>query len=89
MSLNHIFVAVQALSCLFIVGYTLFSLNRMSRGTRHTMRTADVVILVSGFAGFLSCFEKHDFLYAVFALGVAIRLASEKRKQNADPGPAA
>jgi hypothetical protein len=76
---------IQAVAALYVLGVGLLALNRMSHATRHLVRFAYVALVGGAAAAVLSCFSQRDIFDCVFAVGVALYMAVDRRKEKAEP----
>lgn len=71
---------IQAAAALYVLGMGLLALNRMSASTRHIVRFAHVALVGGSAAAVASCFAARDLLECLFAVGVALYIAADRRR---------
>lgn len=74
---------VQSLAALYVLLIGLCALNRMSPRTRHVLRISYVALTTGAVAAIASCFYERDLFGCVFAVGVAMHFAFNRRKNGA------
>lgn len=80
----HILTALQAASCLYVLFICVAALNAMGLYTRHMMRAAYLLLATGSLAGIHSAISQPSVANSVLALGVALFLACNARRQNAN-----
>lgn len=73
---------IQAAAALYVLGMGLLALNRMSHSTRHVVRLAHVALVGGAAAAVASCFGARDIFECVFAVGVALYIATDQRRNK-------
>jgi hypothetical protein len=71
---------IQAVAAIYVLGVGLCALNKMSAATRHVVRFAYVALVGGAAAAILSCFAPRDIFDCVFAVGVALYMAADRRE---------
>lgn len=76
---------LHALSCLVVLVLSLCSLNRMGRGTHHSMRLAVGVVAVAAFAGLAAAVDLRrdpSVTELLVFLGMALGMLDNRRKTD-------
>ncbi|MBY0241965.1 MAG: hypothetical protein K2X55_21900 [Burkholderiaceae bacterium] len=71
---------IQAVAALYVLGVTVLALNRMSPATRHLVRWSYLALAGGAMAAVASCFGARDVFECIFAVGVALYMAVDRRK---------
>lgn len=71
---------IQATAALYVFYMALMALNRMSSKTRNTVRYAHVALVGGAAAAVASCVVARDVLDCLFAVGVALYMATDQRR---------
>jgi len=73
---------LQALAALYVLGEGVIALNRMSRRTAHGIRLAYLVLTTGAVAAVTSSLGASNIFECLFAVGVALYLALDRRKHR-------
>lgn len=71
---------IQAAAALYVLYSGVMALNRMSAQTRHSVRLSYVALVGGAAAAIASCVGARDVFECIFAVGVALYLAVNRRK---------
>lgn len=71
---------IQAAAALYVLCMGLLALNRMSPNTRLMTRYAHVALVGGAAAAVASCLVARDVLDCLFAVGVALYIAADRRR---------
>ncbi len=71
---------IQALAALYVLGVALLALNRMGPSTRHLVRLSYLALAGGAMAAIASSYVARDIFECIFALGVALYMAVDRRK---------
>jgi len=71
---------IQAVAAIYVLGVTLLALNRMGPSTRHLVRWSYLALAGGAMAAIASCFGARDIFECIFAVGVALYMAADRRK---------
>lgn len=71
---------IQALAAFYVLCSGVMALNRMTARTRHSVRLSYVALVGGAAAAIASCIGARDFFECIFAVGVALYLAVNRRK---------
>lgn len=74
---------IQAIAAAYVLGVTLLALNRMGPSTRHLVRLSYIALAGGAAAAIASCFGARDIFECIFAVGVALYMAVDRRKAKA------
>ncbi len=70
---------IQALAGLYVCYVSVVALNKMSKATPHTVRFAYVALVCGSAAGVASCLAARDIFECIFAVGIALFMAGNRR----------
>lgn len=71
---------IHAVAALYVLGVTVLALNHMSPATRHLVRWSYLALAAGAMAAVASCFGARDIFECIFAVGVALYMAADRRK---------
>jgi len=74
---------IQALACIYVFYISTISLNKMTKETPNNIRFAHVSLLAGSAAGMASCVVQRDVFECLFAVGIALYVASGRRDSDA------
>lgn len=74
---------LQFAACVYIIAVSLFAINKMSRGTGHTIGWAYIALAVGALAEIESAYHATDVRQCVFVVGVALYLFCNRRSSDA------
>ena len=70
---------IQAIACMYVFYISTISLNKMTKDTPNNIRFAHVSLLAGSAAGLASCVVQRDVFECLFAVGIALYVASGRR----------
>lgn len=70
---------IQGVACLYVFYVSIMALNRMSKSTAHLVRYSYIALAGGAAAGVVSCVTMRDIFECVFAVGIALYMAGNKR----------
>lgn len=73
---------IQALACIYVFYISTISLNKMTKDTPNNIRLAHVSLLAGSAAGLASCVVERDVFECLFAVGIALYVASGRRSNE-------
>jgi hypothetical protein len=76
---------IQAVAAFYVLVVGVLALNRMGPATRHLVRFAYIALVGGAAAAIVSCFAPRDIFECVFAVGVALYMAADRRKGKVEP----
>lgn len=74
---------IQGIAGLYVLSVALLALNRMNHKTRHLVRLSYLALAGGAMAAVASCFGARDIFECIFAVGVALYMAVDRRKAKA------
>lgn len=76
---------IQGLAALYVFYASTMALNKMDKATRPVIRYAHISLVAGSAAGVASCIAARDIFECLFAVGIALYVAGNRR---ADRRPA-
>lgn len=70
---------MQGLACLYVFYVSTMALNKMTKNTPHTVRYAHIALVAGSAAGGASCLAARDIFECLFAVGIALYVAGNRR----------
>lgn len=70
---------IQALAGLYVFYVSTMALNKMTRTTAPTVRYAHISLVAGSAAGVVSCVAARDIFECLFAVGIALYVAGNRR----------
>jgi hypothetical protein len=71
---------IQALAALYVLVKGISALNRMGPATQNLVRLSYIALVTGAAAAVISTFASRDIFECVFAVGVALYMATNRRK---------
>lgn len=75
-----IFSIIQGLAALYVLLVGLCTINRMGPRTRHLVRLSYIALAAGALAAIVSCVYSRDLFNCLFAVGVAMHFACNRRR---------
>jgi hypothetical protein len=73
---------IQGLAALYVFFVGVIALNKMDKQTAHAVRYAHIALVAGSAAGIASGFVARDIFECVFAVGIALYLAGNRRGRS-------
>jgi hypothetical protein len=70
---------IQACALLYVFYLGVLALNKMGPRTPHAIRYAHIALVAGSAAGVASCIAARDIFECVFAVGIALYMAGNRR----------
>lgn len=70
---------IQAIAGLYVFNVSIVALNKMNKGTPILIRYAHVALVCGSAAGIASSFVARDIFECIFAVGIALYIAGNRR----------
>lgn len=74
---------IQGAALLYVVMIGILALNKMGPATPHDVRYGYIALVAGAVAGLASSFAARDIFECIFAVGVALYMAVDRRKAKA------